>query len=104
MQPVAPPEQMAKPDPGVVSSALPNGDVVLVQLDTRQYYSLNKTGAIVWKLIERSTPLAGISKALFDRFEVSRQTADETVRELIDELKTHKLITFIESESRSQIS
>ena len=98
MQPVA------QHDPGVVSSTLPTGDVVLLHLDTKQYYSLNKTGAIVWKLIERSTPLAAITQALFKRFDVTPETADETVRQLIQELKTHKLITLTETESRTQNS
>jgi hypothetical protein len=104
MQSTAQPERVAKLDPGVVSSTLPNGEIVLLHLDTRKYYSLNRTGAIVWKLIECSTPLVDISQALFDQFDVTPESAGETVRDLMQELKTHKLITFTESESRTQNS
>jgi hypothetical protein len=76
---------------------MPGGDMILLHLKTGQYFTLNQTGALIWNLMQNSTALAGISEALFDRFEVTPETADETVRELLQDLKTHKLITIPES-------
>jgi hypothetical protein len=84
-------------DPDVLITPMPGGDAILLNLETGKYFTLNQTGALVWKLMERSTTLAGISQALFDRFEVTPEAADETVRELMRDLKNHKLITIPES-------
>ena len=86
-----------QPDAEVMTTAMPGGDMILLHLRTRQYLSLNKTGAFIWKLMERSTTLAGMSQAFFDEFEVTPEGAEETVRELMRELKTHNLIVIPES-------
>ena len=86
-----------QPEPDVVSTQVPDGEMILLHLGTRQYFSLNQTATLLWKLMESSTTLAGMSQALFDRFAVSPETADETVRELMRDLQTHQLITLPES-------
>lgn len=83
-------------DPSVVTSALPNGEVVLLHLDTKRYYSLNQTGALLWKQIESSATLAAMSQTLFERFDVTAEAAREAVRTLVDDLKSHKLVTLSE--------
>jgi hypothetical protein len=85
-----------RPDPGVVTTPVPGGETILLHLGTRQYFSLNQTGTLLWKLIEGSTPLAGLSQALFDRFEITPEAAGESVRELIETLRSHNLITIPE--------
>ena len=82
-----------RPDPDVVATAMPDGDTILLHLRTSQYFSLNGTGSLIWELMESSTSMAGMSQVLSDRFDVTPQTADETVRELMRDLKAHKLIT-----------
>jgi len=72
---------------------MPDGDAILLHLRTGQYFSLNQTGALIWKLMETYTTLADMSQTLFDRFDVTLQVAAETVRELMRDLQTHKLIT-----------
>jgi hypothetical protein len=86
-----------QPDPDVLITALPGGDAILLNLGTGQYFSLNQTGALLWKLMETSTTLAGMSQALFDQFEVTPEAADETVRELMRDLKANQLITLPDS-------
>ena len=89
-------------EPSVVTSALPNGEVVLLHLDTRRYYSLNKTGALIWKPMDHSATLAAMSEALAEQFDVSAEAAQEAVCELMRDLKSHKLV--ILSEPRTQLS
>jgi Coenzyme PQQ synthesis protein D (PqqD) len=86
-----------QPDPEVAVTVMPSGDAILLNLGTGQYFSLNQTGALIWKLMESSTTLAGMSEALFDRFDVTPEAADETVRELMRDLKAHKLVSIPES-------
>jgi hypothetical protein len=86
-----------QPEPDVVSTQVPDGEMILLHLGTRQYFSLNQTATLLWKLMESSTTLAAMSQALFDRFAVSPEMAGETVRELMRDLQTHHLITLPES-------
>jgi hypothetical protein len=81
-----------QPDPDVVATAMPDGDTVLLHLRTSQYFSLNSTGSLMWKLMESSVSLAGMSQALLERFDVTPEVADETVLELVRDLKAHELI------------
>jgi hypothetical protein len=86
-----------QPERDVVSTQVPDGEMILLHLGTRQYFSLNQTATLLWKLMESSTTLAGMSQALFDRFAVSPEMAGETVRELMRDLQTHHLISLPES-------
>jgi hypothetical protein len=93
---------MARPDPGVVTVTLPDGDMLLLHHDTGQYYTLNRTAALIWQLMEQGTKRADISQTLCDRFDVSADGAEVALSHLIQDLKLHKLITI--SESRNMIS
>jgi hypothetical protein len=88
-----------RPDPDVVVTAMPGGDMILLHLATRQYLSLNETGAFLWKLMDNSTSLAGMSQALFNRFEVTPEAAEEAVGDLLRDLKEHRLITMSDSQA-----
>jgi len=82
-----------RPDPDVVATAMPDGDMILLHLGTKQYLGLNEPAAFLWKLMDNSTSLAGMSQALFNRFEVTPEAAAAAVRDLMRDLKDHKLIT-----------
>jgi hypothetical protein len=90
-------QSIPEADPNVVASTLPNGEMVLLQLDTKQYYSLNQTGALIWKHMDHSATLAVMSQTLVEQFDVTAEAAGEAVRELIEDLKSHKLIVLRES-------
>ena len=87
-----------QPEPDVVSTQVPDGEMILLQLGTRQYFSLNQTATLLWKLMEGFTTLEALSHALSDVFDVTPETAGEEVRKLMQDLKKHQLITFAESE------
>lgn len=89
-----------RPDPDVVATALPDGDTVLLHLRTSQYFSLNASGSLLWRLIQNSTDPEGMSQALSDRFEVTPGRARESVLELLRDLKAHQLIDGLDIEER----
>jgi len=74
----------------VDSDATPQG--VLLNLVTRQYYSLNETGLFIWKRLAAGAPLAEVGAQLSAEFEVDAQTALRSVTNLIDELALAKLL------------
>jgi hypothetical protein len=82
-----------QPDPDVVATAMPDGDMVLLHLRTSEYFSLNTTGSLLWQLMESSADLEVMSQALSDRFYVTPTAARHSVVELMRTLKIHQLIT-----------
>jgi hypothetical protein len=82
-----------QPDPDVVATAMPDGDMVLLHLRTSEYFSLNTTGSLLWQLMESSADLEVMSQALSDRFDVMPPAARHSVVELMRTLKIHQLIT-----------
>lgn len=66
--------------------------VVLLNLRTKRYFSLNGTGARVWSLLVSDTPREEIVAALVREYEVQEPEARRTVLALLDELAAERLI------------
>ena len=86
------PTSKAKPHPDVVATSLAGGEMVLLQLATKQYYSLNQTGARIWKLVEREKDIAGISGSLEKEFDIALSVAQDNVIGLLESLAAEKLV------------
>lgn len=82
-----------QPDAGVLTSAIPNEDILLVHQDTGKYYSLNQTGSLIWKRIEGSACDADIVEELVSRFDVTPEAAAAALSEFLHDLTTQRLIT-----------
>src|SRR5512134_2159698 len=81
-----------------VVSASPNqvharvgDDLVILELDSSMYYSLDPVGARVFELIQRPTSLGAIIDAIVAEFEVDAPTARTDVLALMDTLVAQKL-------------
>lgn len=80
------------PHPDVVWR-LVEGEVVLLNVSTGQYYSLDEVGSRVWALL----PQAGISLAalrdqVIEEFEVDPETVDRDLRDLFTRMLTAELV------------
>jgi hypothetical protein len=80
----------------VLAVELPDKDVLLLHQGSRQYFSLNRTGSLIWKMIESSASPAAIRQTLTDRFEVTPEAAGAAIGDLLADLQRHKLITLSE--------
>jgi hypothetical protein len=85
-------DQRVCPHPEVVDTALDTGEVVLLHLDTKQYYSLNVTGAAIWRGIQAGQALSAISQQLQARYAVTPEDADRSVLALVAELLARQLV------------
>jgi hypothetical protein len=77
--------------PDAACAAVDDGTVVL-NMRTKRYYSLNETGATVWRMLENDTATAQIAGELVAIYEVAEATAIETVEALLRELEAEALI------------
>ena len=77
-----------------VFTPLEDETAVLLNLETRYYYNLNRTGATIWQQIESSatTTLDDIVLAICRQFEVDEQTARRETTAFLERLEHLKMI------------
>jgi hypothetical protein len=80
--------------PSTVFTPLENGTGVLLNLSTLCYYSLNKTGVAVWKVLEENNAAAieDMTKRVCERFEVSEDAAQIDLRAFVDHLARFNMV------------
>lgn len=76
----------------IVASQLEDGDGVLVDLNTRQYFQLNETAMRIWRALEDGRPLDQIVEELKATYEVSDQRATASAERLLQQLRERKLV------------
>jgi hypothetical protein len=86
----------AAPHPDVVFTDLDNDEAVLLHLGTQTYFSLNQTGACIWRLMGDGLTLGEIARELEARFEVETEQAQRSVNELASELASEGLVELAE--------
>jgi len=89
-------DHQVRPHPEVVDTVLDTGDTVLLQLDSKTYYSLNGTGTQIWDGLKQGLALQEVSRRLQARFEVEPERADRSVLALVEELFQHQLVQYVE--------
>jgi len=76
--------------PTVVSETV-DREVVMIHLDTGNYYSLRSTGALIWDALERGATVASITAAL-DATAHNGADVGAVVGSFVDELMSEALI------------
>lgn len=70
-------------------------EVVLLNLDSGHYYSLNESGRRVWELLDGENTIPDIINAICEEFDVEEQEATKDINTLIDELLKEKLASTV---------
>ncbi len=76
-----------------VLTAQLQGEAVLLDLQTKRYYRLNATGAMIWKGLQDLLQSREIVDVLVQEFEVDRATAQAETERTLDDLRAQGLIT-----------
>jgi hypothetical protein len=76
--------------PTVVSETV-DGEVIMIHLDTGNYYSLRSTGSVIWDAIERGVSVDAITRAL-DVSAHNGTDANAHVVSFVEELRAEDLI------------
>ena len=77
--------------PDAAFAAVEDGAVVL-HMGTKRYYSLNDTGAFVWRRLENGSAREMIVVQLMETYDVGIAEAEMAVARLLDELLEESLI------------
>lgn len=74
-----------------ISANIDDDEVVLHMVDG-VYYSLNRTGREVWRLLDEPKSLDTIVDQLIEVFDVERDFCLESVRTLLDDMEAASLV------------
>jgi len=77
--------------PDALSASLSDG-AVLLNLYTKQYFSLNETGSRIWSLLEQQASDDDIIETLVREYDVENAEAAQAVHRLLDDLVAERLI------------
>ena len=78
--------------PGDVACAAVEDGAVVLHMGTKQYFSLNETGAAIWRLLEDDVPLADVPRRLSEGYDVAVDEARAAVDALIAMLREKDLL------------
>ena len=79
--------------PQVIHEAI-EGEVIIINLETGNYYSLKGSGASIWEVLHNSTAidLEGVVDALAPRFDTPRAELEAALGRFVDELSAEGLL------------
>lgn len=80
-----------------VFTPLDDGTAVLLNLETRFYYTLNRTGAALWQELEHTNPSAidDLIRVTCDRFDVNEDEARSAVAGFVEQLQDFKMVRLL---------
>lgn len=79
--------------PGHVLFRELDGEGVLLNLETGEYYGLDRVGTEVWRSLSTLQDVESIHARLLEEYEVSPQTLWRDLLELISEMRAKGLVT-----------
>lgn len=86
-----------RPSPSVVFTDLEDGSAVLLDLNSKFYYSLNDTGRLVWQVFdsEPSVQVENLVSKIVEEYDVSEEDARRDVEEFITNLSKEGLVEIL---------
>lgn len=69
-----------------------DGELVALHIDNGTCYGFNGTATRIWAMIEQPRRLSELKEELLREFDVSPETCEIQLRELLDELATDGLV------------
>jgi Coenzyme PQQ synthesis protein D (PqqD) len=76
----------------VVFTDFEGGEGILVDLNSKQYYRLNESGALIWRGLENGWTPTEIVSEMQNVYDVSNEHAQTSVDRLLRTLESNRLI------------
>ncbi|MGH9930085.1 MAG: PqqD family protein [Pyrinomonadaceae bacterium] len=76
----------------IVATQLDDGEGVLVDLNTKQYYQLNETAMLIWRALESGHPMDQIVTEMMTVYRVDNAHAVASAGRLLKQFQEHKLV------------
>jgi hypothetical protein len=75
-----------------VTHEIIDGEAVIINLDSGNYYSLVETGSLIWTLLEKGASDSEVQNLLQQTYQGSATDIDRSVQELLTQLQQENLI------------
>jgi hypothetical protein len=75
-----------------VAAQVADGEAVLLNIESGEYFSLNSVGSRIWELCDGTRTTAEIVSVICDEFDVAEDVALADAREILGELERERLI------------
>ena len=79
--------------PQVINETI-DGEAIMINLVTGNYYSLDTVGAEIWELLEQSVAVDDIISVLALRYDAPKEIIGQAVNDLLNELLREQLVVF----------
>ena len=85
-------DTVPSPQGHVVFTEFEGDEGVLVDLNSKRYYTLNETATLVWRALEKGLPQDEIVGQLTARYDVTPERAAASIESLLASLRSHQLL------------
>jgi hypothetical protein len=75
-----------------------DGETVIVNLDSGNYYSLDKAGADIWECIVKDVPMHRIIETIASQYIGEREEIEKGIYQFVEEMRQENLIVINESQ------
>jgi Coenzyme PQQ synthesis protein D (PqqD) len=69
-----------------------NDEIVVLNLQTSEYYSTNNVASVIWEFIAKNTPQNDLVDFLTQEYEITPKTAQKDINDFLKNLLKLKLI------------
>ncbi len=83
----------AQPHNHVVYTEFDGREAVLVDLNTKRYYTLNETAMLIWRGLEAGKTRVEIAREICESYDVSEEHAAMSIERLVTSLAAHRLLS-----------
>ena len=73
-----------------------SGEMVLLDLNSEQYFGLDEVGARIWSLLESGVGETAVVDTLLEEYKVERETLQADVADLLDQLTEAGLVAIVQ--------
>ena len=84
--------QTVTPHDHVIFTDFEGGEGVLVDLNTKRYYTLNETAALIWRALEQGLGADEIVRQLTDSYDVTPEHATASLEQTLSTLRARQLL------------
>ncbi len=75
------------------------GEIVLLNIETGEYYGLNEVGSRIWTMFQEGQPVSQVLSTLLSEYDVPEEGLRGDVEQFLLQLQSKHLIEFNESSS-----
>ena len=76
----------------MVTHEIIDGEAVIINLDTGNYYSLVEAGSLIWSLVDKGASTSDVQNLVQQTYQGDAADIDRGVQELLDQLQQDNLI------------